>query len=68
MTPETLRRRIAALQQRAADARPMPAATIVLAALGESPEDAKKRAGVEPGAFCIVVKTIDASTPREATP
>lgn len=69
MRPETLKRRLEVLRQRAADARPMPPVPVVLCGEGESTEEARKRAGVDPGAFCVMVREVDASTPRpEATP
>lgn len=66
MRPETFRKRLEVLRQRAANARPMAPVAIVLAALGETAADACKRTGVDPGRPCIVVRTIDASTPRPA--
>jgi hypothetical protein len=69
MRPETFRKRLEVLHQRAANARPMAPVPVVLAALGESAGDALARAGVDPGRLHVLVRTVDASTPRpEATP
>lgn len=66
---ETLRKRVEALQQRALDATPPVPVPVVLCGEGESTEDARLRAGVAPGAFCVLVQTVDFSVPRpEATP
>jgi hypothetical protein len=66
MKPETFRKRLEVLRQRAVDAQPMPPTPVIYAEAGESNEDARQRAGVDPGRFCVIVHTIDASTPRDA--
>ncbi len=64
MRPETFRKRLEVLRQRAVDARPIAPTPVLFAAEGESTADARQRAGVPPGAFCVVITTVDMSTPR----
>lgn len=69
MRPETLRRRLDVIQQRHLDAQPIPPVPVILAEDGESSEDTRTRCGVDPGAFCVIVHTVDFSVPRpEASP
>ena len=69
MRPETFRKRLEVLRQRAVDAKPMAPTPVIYAETGETIEDARKRAGVDPGRFCVIVHTEDFSVPRpEATP
>jgi len=62
--PETLRRRVEALQQRRLDAIPPAPVPVVVAQAGESPADARKRLGIAPDAFTVIVETTDMSVPR----
>lgn len=64
MRPETYRKRLEVLRQRAVDAKPLPPVPVVIADLGESPADALARAGVDPGRRHVVVEVVDYSTPR----
>lgn len=80
MTPNTFRKRLDVLRQRAVDAQPPPPALIVMRSLpgsarteggripelldGETSEQARVRLGYPEGTTLIVIEEVDASTPR----
>jgi len=66
MTP--LRDRVARLEQSRADAAPIAPTPVLFAAEDESVAEVRKRAGVAHGASCVVITTVDMSTPRPETP
>lgn len=59
-----LRRRVEVLHLRRANATPPPPIPVVFAKEGETPPEARQRAGLSPTALCIVMKVTDASVPR----
>lgn len=64
MRPETLRRRVEVLRQRHLDAIPPAPTPVVICGEGESTAEARARAGVDPGAFAVVVHVEDMGIPR----
>jgi hypothetical protein len=66
MRPETFRKRLEVLRQRAVDAQPMAPTPVIYLEDGESDDEARVRCGVDPGRFCVIVHTVDASTQRDA--
>lgn len=66
MRPETLRRRVEALRQRREDSEPLGPVPVIIAEMGESPADARRRHGVpDDVALCVVVTPVDMSVPRQ---
>ena len=59
-----LRRRVEVLHLLRLNATPLPPIPVIIAGEGERPDQARQRAGVALGAFCVIVETTDASTPR----
>lgn len=62
MRPETLKRRLEVLRQRAADARPPQPVRVVIGEMGETREQIRQRFEMKP--IDIAVCVVDFSVPR----